>query len=182
MNVEKGVSFQMNIKTKQCTLEDLQVLQEISVETFQATFGDQNSPDNMNAYLDKAFNLSQLKQEMTNVFSQFFFVYEHDEIVGYVKINMNDAQSEDAGSESLEVERIYIKNKFQRRGFGKYLLTLAIEKAKEYDKKEIWLGVWEKNTNAIHFYNEMGFMKTGEHSFFMGDEEQIDYIMTKQLH
>ncbi len=51
----------------------------------------------------------------------------------------------------------------------------------ENDKKKVWLGVWEKNENAIAFYNKMGFVRTGTHSFIMGDEEQKDYIMTKTL-
>lgn len=28
---------------------------------------------------------------------------------------------------------------------------------------------------------KMGFVQTGAHSFYMGDEEQIDMIMTKTL-
>ena len=55
------------------------------------------------------------------------------------------------GDESLEVERIYIKSSFQKHGLGKYLLNNAIEIAIANNKKNIWLGVWEKNENAIAF-------------------------------
>jgi len=48
-------------------------------------------------------------------------------------------------------------------------------------KKKIWLGVWEKNENALAFYNKMGFVQTGTHFFYMGDEEQTDIIMMKTL-
>ncbi|OAX48075.1 Protease synthase and sporulation negative regulatory protein PAI 1 [Paenibacillus sp. AD87] len=51
----------------------------------------------------------------------------------------------------------------------------------EHKKKEVWLGVWGKNDNAIAFYKKMGFVRTGFHSFYMGDEEQIDFIMVKTL-
>jgi diamine N-acetyltransferase len=46
----------MTINIKKCTLEDLRKLQEISYETFNETFKHQNSPENMNAYLERAFN------------------------------------------------------------------------------------------------------------------------------
>lgn len=39
------------------------------------------------------------------------------------------------------------------------------------NKKMVWLGVWEKNENVINYYKKMGFIQTGAHSFFMGDEE-----------
>lgn len=171
----------MTINIKKCTLEELHTLQEISYETFNETFKHQNSPENMNAYLERAFNLKQLEKELSNISSQFFFVYFKNEVAGYLKVNTNDAQSEEMGNESLEIERIYIKNKFQKHGIGKYLLNKAMEIAMERNKKEIWLGVWEKNENAIAFYKKMGFVQTGTHSFYMGDEEQIDFIMTKTL-
>ncbi|QGH35828.1 GNAT family N-acetyltransferase [Gracilibacillus salitolerans] len=171
----------MTIMIKKCTLEDLHILQEISYETFNETFKHQNSPENMNAYLEKAFNLKQLEKELANISSQFFFVYFNNKVAGYLKVNSNDAQSEEMGDESLEMERIYIKNKFQKHGLGKYLLNKAVEIAMECNKEKIWLGVWEKNENAIAFYKKMGFVHTGTHSFYMGDEEQMDFIMSKTL-
>jgi diamine N-acetyltransferase len=171
----------MTINIKKCTLEDLHILQEISYETFNETFNHQNSPENMNAYLEKAFNLNQLEKELSNSSSEFFFIYFNSEVAGYLKINTNDAQTEKLGNESLEIERIYIKNKFQKKGLGKYLINKAIKIAVERNKKKIWLGVWEKNEKAICFYKKIGFVQTDTHSFYMGNEEQTDFIMTKPL-
>lgn len=171
----------MNIEIKECNLEDVTTLQQIGIETFDETFRDQNTHDNMENYLEKAFNVDQLTTELSNPFSQFFFVYVNNEVAGYLKVNTNDAQSEKMRIESLEIERIYIKRTFQKHGLGKLLLNKAIDIATELKKEQIWLGVWEKNENAIAFYKKMGFVQTGSHSFQMGDEEQIDYIMTKSL-
>ncbi|KZS48885.1 GNAT family acetyltransferase [Paenibacillus glucanolyticus] len=169
----------MTIIIKKCTLEDSRQLQEIGYETFNETFKDQNSPGNINAYLERAFNLEQIEKELSNKFSQFFFVYFNNEVAGYLKVNTNDEQSEEMGDESLEIERIYIKSKFQKHGLGKYLLNQAKDIAVESNKKKLWLGVWEKNENAIAFYEKMGFVQTGTHTFYMGDERQIDFIMSK---
>ncbi|MGK9182033.1 GNAT family N-acetyltransferase [Priestia filamentosa] len=171
----------MTINIKKCIFEDLRKLQEISYETFNETFKHQNSPENMEAYLEKAFNLEQVEKELSNTSSHFFFVYIDNEIAGYLKVNTDDAQSEEMGDESLEIERIYIKNNFQKQGLGKYLFNKAIDMAIEHNKKKIWLGVWEKNENAFIFYKKMGFVQTGAHSFYMGDEEQVDFIMVKTL-
>lgn len=170
----------MTIEIKKCTMEDLYTLQEIGIETFDETFKEQNSPENMQAYLEKAFNLHQLEKEITNTSSQFFLLYFHDEVAAYLKLNTEDAQSENMG-DALEVERIYIKSKFQKHGLGKILFNKVVEIAQEQNKKNIWLGVWEKNENAIGFYKKMGFVHTGTHSFYMGDEEQTDFVMTKTL-
>lgn len=171
----------MSIKLAKCSIRDLKKLQEVSIETFNDTFKDQNSHENMTAYLEKAFTEYQLEKELCNEASEFYFIYDNDVIAGYLKVNVNDAQSEQMGNEALEIERIYIRQSFQGRGLGKYLMNKAIELAKAQNKSSIWLGVWDKNDNAIGFYKKIGFVQTGAHSFYMGEEEQIDLIMTKTL-
>lgn len=170
-----------SIDIKRCTFEDLGLLQEISVETFNETFKNQNSLEDITAYLERAFNLHQLEKELSNLSSEFYFIYSNEKISGYLKVNTNDAQSENMGNDSLEIERIYIRKNLHKQGLGKYLINKAIEIALEQNKEKIWLGVWEKNESAITFYEKMDFIKTGVHSFYMGDEKQIDFIMTKTL-
>lgn len=167
----------MTVSITKCSREDLPRLREISIETFTDTFKDQNSPENLKAYLEKAFNTEQLEKEWAHSSSEFYFVYFYDELAGLLKVNMNDAQTEPMGNDSLEIERIYIRSQFQRKGLGQYLINQAMEIAKTHNKKRLWLGVWEKNENAICFYEKLGFVQTGAHSFYMGDEEQTDFIM-----
>lgn len=62
----------MTITIKKCTMEDLHMLQEISYETFNGTFKHQNTAENMKAYLEKAFNLKQLKELSTISLSILF--------------------------------------------------------------------------------------------------------------
>lgn len=171
----------MKIYIRKCTLEDLPLLQEIGRETFNETFKNLNSPENMKVYLEGAFNLTQLGTQLSNPSSEFFFIYCNEEIAGYLKVNVDEAQTEKEGDESLEIERIYIRKEFQGQGLGHHLINKGIELAKEQDKQKIWLGVWEKNEGAISFYRKMGFTQSGTHSFHMGDEKQTDLVMTKIL-
>lgn len=171
----------MTISLKECTFEDLQVLQEIGIETFTDTFAAHNTPEDLKAYLDKAYNPEKLKEELSAEDSTFYLLYCEDEPAGYMKVNVDAALTEATGADSLEVERIYIRAGFKRRGLGRFLIDKATEIAGAQGKNLIWLGVWENNVNAIAFYEKMGFVRTGSHSFFMGDDEQTDFIMSKVL-
>ncbi|ANF96256.1 GNAT family N-acetyltransferase [Paenibacillus bovis] len=171
----------MNISIRKCTIEDASELQQIGYETFDETFRDQNSSENMNAYLEQAFDLNRVRQELSHTQSQFFFVYADNNLAGYLKVNTGDAQSEQMGDEALEIERIYVRRSFQKQGIGQYLFDQTLAIAVQSGKQQVWLGVWEKNENAIVFYRKLGFVQTGAHSFYMGDEEQIDFLMVKDL-
>ncbi|MFZ7101404.1 MAG: GNAT family N-acetyltransferase [Peptococcaceae bacterium] len=57
----------------------------------------------------------------------------------------------------------------------------AVNIANMQKRSYIWLGVWEKNESAIRFYEKKGFYAVGTHAFFLGEEEQRDFIMRKNL-
>lgn len=171
----------MKLVIRKCTIDDLVALREISYKTYNETFKDSNTTSNMKNYLDKAFNINKMREELLNVNSQFYFIYVNEELSGYLKLNESTAQTEIDDSDSIEVERIYVLKKFHNKALGSALMTKAIEIAGELKKKYIWLGVWENNYKAMRFYKKNGFYIIGQHSFFMGDDEQTDLIMRKDL-
>lgn len=167
---------------KQLELSDVQDLQKISIETFYDTFADQNTEQNMEEYLASSYNLEKLRSELKNKDSFFYFVLNNaNNITGYIKLNINDAQSEDDFEQAIEIERIYVRKAFQKQGIGKILYNIATSKAVELEKSRIWLGVWEFNQNAKAFYQHLGFEQVGSHTFNMGDEPQTDLIMMKSI-
>lgn len=169
------------ITVRKCTTDDVEQLIKISEKTFDETFRADNSPENMAHYLETAFTVEKMTRELNNAESQFFFAMSDEKVAGYLKVNIGATQSESMGDDKLEVERIYIDQDYQKQGIGKVLMNLAIDIALENNKTAIWLGVWEKNPNAIGFYEKAGFVQTSSHSFFMGDEEQTDLIMVKVI-
>ena len=57
----------------------------------------------------------------------------------------------------------------------------VIDIAKKKQKKYIWLGVWNENTNAIAFYKKMGFVIFDRHTFTIGKDVQEDYLMRLEI-
>ena len=166
---------------KKCTVQDLESLRKISIETFYQTFANSNTEDNMTAYLENAYNEEKLYKEICNLDSSFFFIYVDECLAGYLKINEFPSQTDINDTDSLELERIYILKEFQGAGLGKDLLEHTISLAIEHGKKYVWLGVWEHNERAKRFYEKNGFYRIGAHSFVVGDDVQTDYVMRKDL-
>lgn len=171
----------MEIAFRECVMDDLITLRELSNKTYNDTFGHINTPSSMNEYLERAYNIDKLRDELSNHNSIFYFLYADEELAGYIKLNEFEAQTDILDPKSLEIERIYLTKGFQGKGLGSILMNRAIDIAREHEKIYIWLGVWEKNDKAIQFYKKNGFYVIGEHSFFMGEEEQTDFIMRKNL-
>jgi diamine N-acetyltransferase len=163
------------------TSDDVYKLQKISVKTFSDAFAKDNTPENLKSFLDFAYSINKLSQELFNPESEFYFAKTDGKIVGYIKLNFGAAQTEIADSNSVEVERIYVEQELHGAGVGKALLDKAIAIAQQRQADYIWLGVWEKNPKAIRFYEKNGFVTYGSHKFMIGEDNQTDILMKLQL-
>jgi [ribosomal protein S18]-alanine N-acetyltransferase len=59
--------------------------------------------------------------------------------------------------------------KFQRRGLGKRLFKLLLEKAEKLDAETCFLEVSRSNSAAIALYESLGFMRIGERKGYYPD-------------
>jgi len=163
------------------TTNDVDALRDISVQTFTETFAHQNTESDMRKYVSENLSLDQLSKELNSKDSSFYFLKLEGQIAGYLKLNKNEAQTEIKNNYSLEIERIYVKQEFHGKQFGKLLLQKAIDIAKEQGYHYIWLAVWERNLKAIAFYLKHGFVEFDKHTFQLGADLQIDIMMKMNL-
>jgi len=171
----------MKIKFIKCELADLDELLAIAKRTFIQAFEQDNNPDDFKTYIDETFEKSNFKQQLLNPESEFYFAFYNNDLVGYFKLNVEKAQTDIKSEDAIELERIYVKEEFQRQQIGKHMLQEATRLAFQKNKKYIWLGVWENNTDAIHFYEKHGFTKFDTHPYFIGKDEQTDWLMRYDL-
>lgn len=164
-----------------CNKYDLDEVIHIGRNTYFETYHSMNSKKTMSLYLDEAFSPQKIEKEINDPNSIFYFLSDKDVIVAYMKVNFALAQTDLNDSQSLELERIYVKKEFKGCGYGKALIGKTISIAKKYGYKYVWLGVWEKNKPALTFYEKMGFEIFKRHKFCMGDELQNDFVLKKNI-
>ena len=170
------------IEIRKATVSDLETIQKISIQTFIETFAAVNTPENIANYIKDSLNTEQLKAELNNLSSQFYIAYSNDEVVGYLKINFGDAQTESFNENALEVQRIYVLQNFHGKNIGQLLLDEVKKIAQITNVDSVWLGVWEENHRALRFYTKNGFVVFDKHVFIMGNDEQTDLLMRFEIH
>lgn len=170
-----------NIEIKRASLSDLNLLQNIGRLTFSETFAEGNTEENMKKYLEEGFSDEKLTAELNNPDSEFYFAFQENEVIGYLKINHGQSQTELKDLTAMEIERIYVLKKFHGKNVGQVLYQKAIDIAKEKNADYVWLGVWEENPRAINFYKKNGFVEFDKHIFVLGDDEQTDIMMKLEL-
>ena len=171
----------VNIDIKRVTLNDIDQLQKIGRQTFFETFSAGNTEENMAKYLDEGFSVEKLTAELNNKNSEFYFAELDNNLIGYLKLNFGQSQTELKDNKALEIERIYVLKEFHGKGVGQVLYDKAMQIARQTDANYVWLGVWEENPRAINFYKKNGFVEFDKHIFKLGNDEQTDIMMKLQL-
>jgi ribosomal protein S18 acetylase RimI-like enzyme len=166
-----------NLVIKECSFKDIEKIKYICEKTFLETFSSENTKEDMDNYLRENFSYEKIEQEIRNDYSRFYIVEDNEEVAAYMKLNFDKAQTEAGHDNTLEVQRIYVLQEYKGKYIGKLLMQKAIEIGKRNNLHYIWLGVWENNTNAIKFYEKLGFVKFDTHIFKLGEDEQTDNLM-----
>ena len=169
------------IIVRAASLNDAELIAEMSRQTFYDSFAAQNTKDDMDKFMNEQFNKEKLIKEVEEPGSLFFLAWEGKQPVGYMRMRDGERYPEFGNYSSIEIARIYAIQAAIGKGVGTALVKMCMEIAKERERKLIWLGVWEHNQRAINFYKKWGFEKFGEHEFLLGNDIQLDWLMKKSF-
>ena len=171
------------VKIRRARIEDAETLAEISYKTFWDAFHEhpENAPEDMAAYMEKAFNNETLRAELNDENVIFLIAEIENESAGYAKITLGATEDGITAEKPIELNRLYSHQKFLGKGVGARLMDECFQIAQENDCDAMWLGVWEFNPRAQAFYRKYGFREVGKHIFQLGSDPQTDLLMQVKL-
>ncbi len=166
----------MEISLRRVVLADAPALAALSRQTFYDTFTGTCTEADMQQFLADYYNVDQVESELRNE-ADFYFFAEIDGVqVGYIRF-MEDYSNFDTMQQwkALELKRLYVLNAFHGKGVAQKLMDYFLNFAQQHQYEVVWLGVWEHNLKAQHFYAKYGFEFSGHtHDFPIGNTPQTD--------
>lgn len=131
--------------------------------------------EDLTFYLNQTYNLSKL-EELYNDKNVFCFVAEVEgRVVGWLKLSISDEDNK------FYLSSIYVLPEFQKLKIGKNLIDIAFTTAKEKGFSDIWIGVMDKNINALEWYKKIGFTFVESLPFTMGKTKINHLIGVKEI-
>jgi ribosomal protein S18 acetylase RimI-like enzyme len=135
---------------------DVSALQSICREAYAKVFADHWTENGMDLYLEQEFGSNRLVAELEGSDFAYFFIKEEGEAVGFLKMKYRSSP-ELSEERNCELEKIYILPKYSGKGIGKMAMSKVIAHAKKSGINLLFLCVIDTNTNAIAFYEKLGF-------------------------
>jgi ribosomal protein S18 acetylase RimI-like enzyme len=86
-----------------------------------------------------------------------------------------------AGGGLVEVVRLYVHPRFQRRGIGQALSLHAQRIAVAQGEASLWLTAWSGNGRALAFYRALGYEDVGASTYAIEDIGYENRVLRKGL-
>jgi ribosomal protein S18 acetylase RimI-like enzyme len=169
------------ITIRPATPADAGVLAALAAEAFTDTFGADNAPGDMAAYLATAFGESIQRAEIVDPRNTVLLAERGGDMIGYAMLREGDAPRDVGDADAIEIARLYSFTRWIGSGVGATLMQRCLDEAAARGRRTIWLGVWEHNARAIAFYRRWGFADMGSHPFQLGTDLQTDRVMARRV-
>jgi len=164
---------------RRATLADAETLAALGAGTFSETFAHLYTADDLNAFLDQAYNLDRTRADLADPAKASWLVEADGEAVGYATAGPSGLPHDDVTPACGELYRIYFRRDRQGGGLGGRLFAEAMAWLQKDGPRTIWLGVWSENHGALRFYARHGFEKAGEYGFRVGQTVDREFILRR---
>ncbi len=172
----------MHLQVLPFDLAEVEILAQLSRNTFIESHGHSADKKDIMAYADLNFSIKKLRADLQD--SRIFFnkVYMNDQIAGYSKLIINEPNALTPITPLAKFERLYLLKEYYGLGLGEKLLNRNIEIARIHKQKGLWLYVWTKNDKALRFYQKSNFKSIGEYNFKISEQHSNpNFVMLKIL-
>lgn len=120
----------------------------------------------------RPWSKQSLKKEIDNPNSLFLVHEEKQKVIGYIGLYLI--------AEEADITNIAISESYRGKGYGRKLLTEAMNQVFSGDYHAVTLEVRKSNLAAIHLYQSMGFKVEGIRKNFYDFPTEDAYIMWKR--
>jgi GNAT superfamily N-acetyltransferase len=157
---------------RSATVADATRLATFGTRLFKETFGEFNTPEDMEDYLNSNYSPEKQKAEFSDSDMHTLIAEFDDHLIGYSQIHRKEPPGFELGKYPLELQRFYVGHPWQGTGLAQKLMEATIVEAKGFGGSAIWLSVWEENQRAIAFHKKRGFLDIGTKDFWVGNDRQ----------
>ena len=109
---------------------DAEALAALAARTFQETFGADNRPEDMADYIQRAYSVRRLSEELCAK-DQRIFVAEHDHaLVAFAQLRLGPPPSCVTSPTPIELQRLYLDRPWHARGLAQRLMARSLAEAR----------------------------------------------------
>jgi GNAT superfamily N-acetyltransferase len=158
---------------KSATTKDIPVIKQIADATWEPTYRNILSSEQISYMLNAIYDVSSLQRQMLESNHQFLILYIRDIPSGFASFSVKH-------KDVYKLHKIYLLPSLQGKGLGRPLISEVEKLVRAQGGTILELNVNRQNP-AKQFYEKAGFVVCKEEDIPIGPYWMNDYVMQKVL-
>jgi diamine N-acetyltransferase len=166
----------MNFSLRRATPADAAMIAATGAAVWIATYAVESVQPVYADYVLAQFTLEKARVALGDAGTHFWVAAANDGIVGYAELRLGAKTAVLSAARQAEIARLYVLERFARRGIGRALLRRCTDDARAHGAEGVWLSVYSENRRALDFYRALGWQHVGDTGFLLGGVEYPNHV------
>lgn len=158
------------------TLADAAPLAVFAGQAFTDTYQEISDPDEIADYVAEHFRPEVMAAVLADPACTTLLAELDGQLAGYAILHDTSPPPCVVSPEPLKLWRLYLARQHTGQGLGSQLMASLQAHARSRGVRTLWLSVYDRNEQAVRFYERQGFAKVGGLEFLFGGEIYIDPV------
>lgn len=149
-----------SIRLKPISIEEHSILFQLIEHIYPPAYRYLWINEDCSFYFNKFYSIDNLKKELAEIKSEYYFVYHDVNLVGILRIHFDKALKTIPEKSGCYLNRIYLSEEVQGKGIANELFKWVEQEALKKGNELIWLEAMDSKAQAIKFYLKQGLIKS----------------------
>lgn len=153
----------------------------LATQVFLDTYATQGIRPSIAAEVLEQLSTSAIAAEMSLPASSFLLAELAGHLIGFAQWSHGSTHELVQSDTCVELNRLYVQERFCGKGIGKALLLQAQDMAAARGASALWLTAWVGNQRALAFYAACGYQDLGATLYVFQHEQHENRVFAKAL-
>jgi diamine N-acetyltransferase len=149
------------VSFRNATRDDALCISALGTQVFLDTYATDGIRATLAHEAFEHFSVQAITALIADPLITFIIAEANRHLIGFAQVRRDAAQPLAATSHAVELQRLYVQQRFNGCGVGKRLLRRVEAWAREQYATSVWLTAWSGNAHARAFYARQGYRDVG---------------------
>ena len=153
---DNSIHISDDIHLRPISNEDSELLYHLMKRIYPPAYIDYWQDDG-SWYVDSLYNKDNIQKEFSEENTLYSFVYYKSQLIGIIRLVYHLNTDYKLDKNYVKLHRLYLDQSIQNKGIGYKIMSWLINHSSQKGYTYLWLEVMEKQPQALHFYQKLGF-------------------------
>ena len=163
------------------TLADADCISALATQVYLNTYATEGIRPLLVREVNAQLSSAAISALISHPATSFILVERAAHLIAFAQMTYGATHERIAAKNAVELDRLYVHERFTAQGIGKGLLSHVESLAASRGASALWLTAWVHNLRALRFYAAQGYVDVGMTMYRFEHEQHENRLFVKAL-